>query len=117
MLYNLWLVPRWVKFDQLVHVYGAAVGTWVCWQGLRSAVELRRPGTGPVALCVFAGMGLGALNETAEYLTTRIVSDTNVGGFENTGWDLVSNLIGATVAGFAIRAAGVGGSITPKTFS
>ena len=36
VLYNLWLIPDRLKFDQIVHFYGAAVATWTCWQGLRS---------------------------------------------------------------------------------
>ena len=106
VLYNLWLVPGRLKFDQLVHFYGSAVGTWACWQGLRVGASLRRPKAGPVALCVLAGAGLGAINEVAEFVTTRFVPDTNVGGFENTGWDLVANLAGASVAGVVIWANG-----------
>src|SRR3954451_20869213 len=29
VLYNLWLVPGWLKYDQLVHAYGFGVVTWV----------------------------------------------------------------------------------------
>jgi hypothetical protein len=106
VLYNLWLVPGRLKFDQVVHFYGAAVGTWACWQALRVGAGLTQPTTGLVALCVLAGTGLGSVNEVAEFLTTRIVADTNVGGFENTGWDLVANLSGAVLAGLLIRAFG-----------
>jgi hypothetical protein len=104
VLYNLWLVPARLRFDQVVHFYGAAVGTWACWQCLRAGVGLSRPAAGSVTLCALAGLGLGAVNEIAEFLTTRVVSDNNVGGFENTGWDLVANLAGATLAGLLIWA-------------
>ena len=50
------------------------------------------------ALC---GVGLGALNEVVEFIATRI-AETNVGGYVNTGMDLVYNTIGATIASTAI---------------
>jgi hypothetical protein len=49
------------------------------------------------------GMGLGAANEVVEFVITLIVPDTNVGGFVNTGWDLVSNMTGAVGACVIIR--------------
>jgi hypothetical protein len=52
-----------------------------------------------VVLCVLGGLGLGALNELIEFLATLAHSGSHVGGYENTGWDLLSNLVGATAAG------------------
>ena len=43
-------------------------------------------------------MGFGALNEVIEFIATLMVPNTNVGGYVNTGWDLVANMIGASVA-------------------
>jgi len=102
VLYSLFLIPGGLKFDQLVHMYGFGVCTWVCWQGLRASTGVTRPTFGLVALCVIASVGLGALNEVIEFTATRLFEDTNVGGYVNTGWDLVANLIGATVAGVLI---------------
>ena len=42
------------------------------------------------------------LNEVIEFAATLLVPETNVGGYLNTGWDLVANLFGATVAVTAI---------------
>jgi len=116
VLYNWWIVPGgdaadgepggFLKFDQAVHAFGFAAATWLCWQGLRGA--LRRPGApesgvglqptfGLMVLVAAAGMGLGALNEVIEFAATRL-TETNVGGYVNTGWDLVYNALGATVA-------------------
>jgi len=117
VLYSLWLLegPRdatgaavgLLKYDQLTHAYGFATATWLCWQGLQGAVapdDPTRPGTprlrpslGTMSLVATAGMGLGALNEVVEFVATR-VTDTNVGGYENTGWDLIANTVGATFA-------------------
>jgi hypothetical protein len=49
------------------------------------------------------GVGFGAINEMVEFLATRVVPDTNVGGFENTGWDLVANTVGAALAALWVR--------------
>ena len=29
VLYNLWVIPDWLKFDQLVHAYGFGLVTWI----------------------------------------------------------------------------------------
>ncbi len=106
VLYSLWLIPDRLKYDHVVHAYGFGVTTWVCWQGLRAALGGRlhrvRPTPGLMVLCAAAGLGFGALNEVIEFAATLLVPETNVGGYLNTGWDLVANLFGATVAVTAI---------------
>ncbi|NND55419.1 MAG: hypothetical protein HKN56_10685 [Gammaproteobacteria bacterium] len=111
VLYNLWLVPGLLKFDQFVHAYGFGVATWVCWQGIRAAlpvVDGRRvqPTPGLLVLAAAAGMGLGALNEVVEFAAVLLIPDTNVGGYVNTGWDLVANLVGSGLAALLIFAFG-----------
>ena len=106
VLYSLWLIPERLKYDQVVHAYGFAVATWVCWQGLRAAIRQRGgdavPTFGLMVLAAAAGMGLGALNEVVEFAATLLVPETNVGGYLNTGWDLVANAAGATTAALVI---------------
>jgi hypothetical protein len=57
-----------------------------------------KPTTGVLALCALAGMGLGSLNEIIEFVAVLAIPGTNVGGYENTGWDLVANMVGALTA-------------------
>ena len=106
VLYSLWLIPEHLKYDQVVHAYGFGVSTWVCWQGIRAAIRHRGgdavPTGGLMVLAAAAGMGLGALNEVIEFAATLLVPETNVGGYLNTGWDLVANTTGATLAAFVI---------------
>ena len=52
---------------------------------------------------MMGGLGFGALNEMVEFLITRVVPDTNIGEFENTGWDLVANTVGAALAAAWVR--------------
>ncbi len=111
VLYSLWLIPERLKYDQVVHAFGFGVTTWVCWQGLRSVLVQFgpvRPTYGLMVLCAAGGMGFGALNEVIEFTATLLVPETNVGGYVNTGWDLVSNLTGTVIAATLIVVTGRG---------
>jgi hypothetical protein len=102
VLYSLWLIPDRLKYDQVVHAYGFGVTTWICWLGLQATLSGAgvdtAPTVGRLVLAWAAGQGFGALNEVIEFAATLLVPETNVGGYLNTGWDLVSNLVGATLA-------------------
>lgn len=106
VLYSLWLIPDRLKYDQVVHAYGFGVATWVCWQGMRAAIERRGgravPTFGLMVLAASAGMGLGAMNELIEFAATMLVPETNVGGYVNTGFDLLANFVGAAGAATVI---------------
>jgi len=124
VLYSWWIIPKagsvgssggWLKYDQVIHAYGFGVATWLCWQVLCRVLEAHapspsggdrlRPTPGLMFLVAAAGMGLGALNEVIEFVATRITV-TNVGGYVNTGWDLVYNMLGATVAALILSQTG-----------
>ena len=103
VLYSAWLIPQRLKYDQIVHAYGFGVTTWLCWQALSSGMRRQfqvtlTPSYGLLVLCAAAGMGFGALNEVVEFIAVLTIPNTNVGGYENTGWDLVANLCGASLA-------------------
>lgn len=110
VLYSLWLVPGVLKYDQVTHALGFAITTWACWEALRASLaELARrpkseigPRWGWVSLCALAAQGFGAMNEIVEFAATQLMPQTNVGGYENTGWDLVANLTGSVIAAVAI---------------
>ncbi|HEY7563587.1 MAG TPA: DUF2238 domain-containing protein [Acidimicrobiia bacterium] len=94
VLYNVWLLP-FVRFDHVVHAWGFGFAGLAVWESLRN--RLRGLGSG-AGLVVLGGLAFGAVNEMIEFLITRIVPNTNIGDFENTGWDLVANTVGALVA-------------------
>ncbi|MFI4882226.1 MAG: DUF2238 domain-containing protein [Phycisphaerales bacterium JB064] len=111
VLYNYRPAPMLPKYDQVTHAFGFAIATLVCWECLRHAISKRtngrpRPSFGLVVACVLMGIGLGALNEVIEFVAVLTMPDTNVGGYTNTGWDLVSNLTGAAIMGVFIRLRG-----------
>ena len=108
VLYSWWIVPQKLKYDQIVHAYGFGVTTWVCWHCMKSAFQRKqgiqlKPTFGMMVVCAAAGVGFGALNEVVEFIAVLTLPNTNVGGYENTGWDLVANLIGASLAAVIIR--------------
>jgi hypothetical protein len=87
------------RYDQVIHAFGFGAATVAVWQGLRTRLPSgARPRVGLGFVVALAGMGVGALNEVLEFLSTRVLAETNVGGYENTGWDLVYNALGATIA-------------------
>jgi hypothetical protein len=98
-LYNTWLLP-FLRYDQLTHAIGFGFAGLAVWAYLRHDLS---PGRAGAALAWFGGVAIGGLNEMIEFLLTRVSSETNVGGFENTGWDLVANFIGATLAAWWVR--------------
>lgn len=106
VLYNWWLIPERLKFDQVVHAYGFGVTAWVCWRvmmqwGGWSPSQARQ--AIPLTAAALAAMGFGALNEVIEFTATKLVANTNVGGYENNAWDLVFNMTGAILSVVAIR--------------
>ncbi len=111
VLYSWWIIPpHYLKYDQVVHVFGFAITTWLCWHGLRAAIMgmgVPRPDVKPtlglLTLSAASGMGFGALNEVVEFIAVLVLPNTNVGGYVNTGWDLVSNLAGCVIAALIIR--------------
>ena len=111
VLYNFWLIRDWLKYDQVVHAYGFGITTWLCWQSLsaRTLNEAGRPlaqTPGLMVLCAAAGAGFGAFNEVIEFIATLTLPETNVGGYENTGWDLVFNLLGSALAALILYRTG-----------
>ena len=50
VLYSWWLIPGYLKYDQVVHAFGFGVTTWVIWQGLRSSAGITRPTVGVLAV-------------------------------------------------------------------
>ncbi len=103
VLYNWHIAGPYFKYDQVVHAFGFGVTTWLCWCGLKSMAPGIRPTMGALTLCAAAGMGFGALNEVIEFIITLLVPDNNVGGYMNTGLDLVYNLLGTVIAAMLLR--------------
>ena len=116
VLYNWRPVEALPKFDQVVHAYGFFVATMVGWFAMKAATGFNgRVGFGLWFLLVTIGMGFGALNELVEFSAVLLIPDTNVGGYMNTGWDLVSNMVGSVIAAAVIAWGQRGNSASPAS--
>jgi hypothetical protein len=99
VLYNAH--PRWhmFQYDHVFHASASGIATIVLWTFL--AKELNSV-PGAIAVSALGGLGVGAFNELIEFLATLAHHGSHVGGYMNTGWDLVSNTTGATVASIVL---------------
>ena len=97
ILYGTWLVPGLLRFDQLVHAIGSAAATVTAWELLGTWLGAETPVRTQAWLAGLAGLGKGAVNEVIEFVAAAR-APLYVGGFENTGWDLVFDVIGVTAA-------------------
>jgi hypothetical protein len=99
VLYNVVLLPfDLLRYDQLVHAVGFGTATVICGFAFRHWFPEDRVTLGQALFVALAGLGIGAINEIVEFASTRISSETHVGGYVNTSWDLVADLTGALAA-------------------
>jgi len=98
ILYVYQLIPRVLRYDQFVHAFGFGTATVLAYYCLRPNLGKHANFRVVTVMVVFIGMGLGALNEIIEFLAVLAFPDTNVGGYDNTMWDIVFNTFGAIIA-------------------
>ena len=97
ILYNA-VFLRWGHFDNVVHAIGFGASGIAVWEATRlwlPAEPGHRLGTAVVVWLL--GQGVGAVNEVVEFWSTHLLAETDVGGYENTGRDLVANLLGLSL--------------------
>ncbi|MEA2685690.1 MAG: hypothetical protein QOE93_885 [Actinomycetota bacterium] len=100
IFYNV-VLGRWFHMDNVVHFIGFGTAGLACWEALRAG-WLGDVEVGPIATVAYIailGCGVGAINEVLEFAYTLAVANTQVGGYQNTGRDLVANLLGGLTAG------------------
>lgn len=97
-LYNAILGVDLIRFDRVVHFFGFGVATLACGKVMRRWLPRERLTGGSAVMVVLAGLGIGAVNEIVEFFATLMLPHTNVGGYVNTGWDLVFDLLGGITA-------------------
>jgi uncharacterized membrane protein YjdF len=83
-----------IQYDHVVHAFGAFLATLISWALLAPATSTDIDRRHLMVLCMIAGLGIGAINEVIEFIATT----AHIGGYDNTGWDLVSNTVGAVAA-------------------
>lgn len=85
------------RYDQLVHIVGFGIATYLVYELIRDYLNEKTNWKVLSMVLIFAGMGIGALNEILEFIAVVILPETGVGGYENTLLDLISNTIGAII--------------------
>lgn len=112
VLYQQWLIGRVVRYDNLQHAWGFGFAGRAVWESLRPQLAAPSPIAAAV-LIILGGTGLGAANEVIEYVLTKLLPETNVGGYENTARDLLANLTGTTLMALVVVRGG-GGGLRPR---
>ena len=87
-----------MRLDKVVHFFGFGFSALAGYELVRASVGEQASSRAIAIIAFFLGLGVGAVNETVEFLITLLPAESNVGGFSNTGWDLVANTAGAAVA-------------------
>lgn len=105
VLYGLGLIPIWVtenfyilRYDQFVHAYLYFIVVFVLWHISKKHFVKGYPKLLMIAGIFLASIGIGGLNEIAEFLPVLFLERTGVGGYYNIAWDIVFNTLGAGLA-------------------
>lgn len=91
-----------LKYDQVVHAYCYFIAALLIWK-IVCSIGREASFTTMAFITVLAASGIGGLNEIIEFLATVFIPDTNVGGYENTAIDIISNFLGACLAVFFLN--------------
>jgi hypothetical protein len=99
VLYNAHPHLHVLQYDHVFHASASCLAAVVLWRLVSVDLESR---TVALLMSVLGGMGVGAFNELIEFLATLAHHGSHVGGYRNTGWDLLSNSVGTAVASLLI---------------
>ena len=103
VLYEHSLGAAQLRFDKFVHFFGFGFAALAAYELLRTTFGRDEPARMVAVVAFLIGLGIGAINETIEFAIALLPGESNVGGFSNTGWDLVANAAGsASAALFAV---------------
>jgi len=103
VLYAYQIIPKYLRFDQFVHAFGFCFATLFTFALVKPSLKKITTRLSVLFVILFAGMGLGALNEIIEFMAVISLPETGVGDYRNTAWDLVFNAFGAIIAIIIIK--------------
>jgi putative membrane protein len=87
-----------LRYDQIIHAFCYFMFTLVTFDIVKSL--RRKVSFVTVLVAVLASIGIGSLNEVIEFgMVIFLGAGEAVGGYINTGLDMVANLLGAVLAG------------------
>ncbi len=104
-LYDLYLIPNLLKYDNLVHSFGTFVATFAIYNILNPHLDKKMKHNSLILSIIMMSiaMGIGAYNEVLELFAVLFLGAAKqVGDYFNNAFDLVYNLIGSVIASFFI---------------
>lgn len=103
-LYDYWLIPDMLKFDNVVHALGGGIAGFISYNFLSPHLDstFKRSSFFIIILIATMASGFGAFNEIIEFIAVVFLDAAEaVGDYTNTAIDLVYNLIGALLVSMA----------------
>ncbi|MAG02980.1 hypothetical protein CMI42_06590 [Candidatus Pacearchaeota archaeon] len=94
------------KFDQFMHLYTYFVMIFLIYYVIKNYFVENHSRTMISVFLIISAMGIGAINEIAEYIPVLIADNTGVGGYHNTLLDLIFNAVGAIFGVIVLRLKG-----------
>lgn len=102
VLYQQILIPimndwEWqiLRFDQFIHAFWFFTATIFSYFLLKPQLKNPQIGTSLSILLIMIWIWFWALNEVIEFIVDTALPESGVGGYINTGMDLVANFIGS----------------------
>ena len=102
VMYRLKLIPLIensnyfiLKYDQFVHFYLYVIVSMAAFHLLEKQLHNKANYKIIYLITTLASIGIGALNEIAEFTSVLFFDKTGVGDYYNNAWDLVFNGLGA----------------------
>lgn len=84
-----------LKYDQFVHFYLYVIVSMAVFHILEKQLHSKANYLIIYLITALASIGIGALNEIAEFISVLAFPETGVGNYYNNSWDLVFNSLGA----------------------
>lgn len=104
-LYDFWIIPGILKYDNIIHALSIFVATFVAYSIISPHLDLKTKHH-PVLfslLLIFIALGIGVINEVLEFgAVVFLGAQEAVGDYFNNALDLVFNMLGAVIACFFI---------------
>tara|TARA_Y100000310_G_C20675341_1_gene812721 strand:+ start:1504 stop:1974 length:471 start_codon:yes stop_codon:yes gene_type:complete len=110
ILYKIILIPIVgypyfiLKFDQVMHFLGFFVITLIFYYILKPMLSTKQLKFNLVLLLIIAmiGLGVGGIKEILDFIMSVLLQKDNTIRYQNTGLDLISDLVGAMSASLVV---------------
>lgn len=105
-LYDITIIPGWIRYDNIVHSFGSFILTFIAFNLLHPIIHENlkiKKRMIFMGLLVLVSLGVGSINEMIEFFAvTFLDAAQQVGDYQNNAKDLVFNSIGAMTASIII---------------